>query len=292
MRLRILLVSVWLTAAAWAGIVDDVRTALSQNNFSAAESALNSYRGQQGVTAEYLEAYSWMGRAALQARNMTRRLPMRSRRRLRRVELLKKRSLDAEPHLPIALGAALEVQSQVLAARGQRTQAVALLQSALQTYGSTSIRARLQKNLNLLALTGKVAPALKEDEFLGAKLPLPSQLKGEPVLLFFWAHWCGDCKAEAPIITQLRSEFAGKGLQVIGPTRRYGYTAQAEHASRGRRVAIYRCGAASFLFRAARYAGADQRVQLRYLWGVDYADTGAAGSGRESGLVPSWGGAV
>ena len=149
------------------------------------------------------------------------------------MELLKKRSLDAEPHLPIALGAALEVQSQVLAARGQRTQAVALLQSALQTYGSTSIRARLQKNLNLLALTGKVAPALKGTEFLGAKLPLPSQLKGEPVLLFFWAHWCGDCKAEAPIITQLRSEFAGKGLQVIGPTRRYGYTAQVEHASPG-----------------------------------------------------------
>ena len=51
------------------------------------------------------------------------------------------------------------------------------------------------------------------------------------MLLFFWAHWCADCKAEAPIITQLRSEFAGKGLQVIGPTRFYGYTAQIEHAS-------------------------------------------------------------
>ena len=50
------------------------------------------------------------------------------------------------------------------------------------------------------------------------------------MLLFFWAHWCGDCKAEAPIITQLRSEFASKGLKVIGPTRFYGYTAQIEHA--------------------------------------------------------------
>jgi thiol-disulfide isomerase/thioredoxin len=231
MRLRILLVSVWLTAAAWAGIVDDVRIALSQNNFSAAEAALSSYRGQQGITPEYLEAYSWMGRAALDQRQYDQAAAYAKQTQTQAVELLKKRTLDAEPHLPIALGAAFEVQSQVLAARGQRTQAVALLQSALQTYGNTSIRARLQKNLNLLALTGKVAPALKGTEFLGAKLPLPDQLKGSPVLLFFWAHWCGDCKAEAPIITQLRSEFAGKGLQVIGPTRRYGYTAQIEHAS-------------------------------------------------------------
>ena len=71
------------------------------------------------------------------------------------LEQLKQRSLDAEPHLPIALGAALEVQSQVLAARGQRTQAMAVLQAALRTYGNTSIHDRLQKNLNLLSFQGK-----------------------------------------------------------------------------------------------------------------------------------------
>jgi thiol-disulfide isomerase/thioredoxin len=231
MRLRILLVSVLLTASAWAGIVDDVRIALMQNNFSAAESEMNSYRNQQGVTSEYLEAYSWMGRAALDQGQYDQAAAYAKQTRTLAVEQLKKRPLDADPHLPVALGAALEVECQVLAARGQRTQAIALLQSALRTYGTTSIHDRLQKNLNLLALQGKLAPALKSDEFLGAKLPLPEQLKGSPVLLFFWAHWCADCKAEAPIITQLRSEFAGKGLQVIGPTRFYGYTAQIEHAS-------------------------------------------------------------
>jgi thiol-disulfide isomerase/thioredoxin len=231
MRLRILLVSVALTVSAWAGIVDDVRIALMQNSFSSAESALNSYRNQQGVTAEYLEAYSWMGRAALDQGQYDQAAAYAKQTQTLAQELLKKRPLDAEPHLPIALGAALEVQSQVLAARGQRTQAVALLRSALLTYGNTSIHDRLQKNLNLLSFQGKVAPTLKADQFLGAKLPLPAQLKGSPVLLFFWAHWCADCKAEAPIITQLRSEFAGKGLQVIGPTRLYGYTAQVEHAS-------------------------------------------------------------
>jgi len=231
MRLRILLVSVLLTASAWAGIVEDVRLALMQNSFSAAESALNSYRNQQGVSSEYLEAYSWMGRAALDQGQYDQAAAYAKQTRTLAMEQLKKRPLDADPHLPVALGAALEVESQVLAARGQRTQAIALLQAALRSYGTTSIHDRLQKNLNLLSLQGKLAPALKSDEFLGAKLPLAAQLKGSPVLLFFWAHWCADCKAEAPIITQLRSEFAGKGLQVIGPTRFYGYTAQIEHAS-------------------------------------------------------------
>jgi thiol-disulfide isomerase/thioredoxin len=230
MRLRILLVSILLTASAWAGVVDDVLAALQQNNFSAAEAALNSYRGSQGVTPEYLEAYSWMGRAALQQHDYDRAAAYAKQTKTLTVEQLKLRPLDSDPHLATALGAAYEVEAQSLAARGQRTQAAAVLQTALRTYGNTSIRARLQKNLNLLSLQGKIAPALKSDELLGGKLPGAAALKGSPVLLFFWAHWCADCKAEAPIITQLRSEFAPKGLQVIGPTRLYGYTAQIEHA--------------------------------------------------------------
>lgn len=232
MRSRIFLVSILLAAsAAWAGIVDNVRFALAQNNFSAAEAALNSYRSQRGVDAEYVEAYSWLGRAAFDQGQYDQAAAYAKQTKALALEQLKQRPLDAEPHLPLALGAALEVQSQALVARGQQTQAIALLQGALRTYGSTSIHDRIQKNLNLLSFQGRLAPALKSDQSLGAALPPATQLRGSPVLLFFWAHWCGDCKAEAPIITQLRSEFAGKGLKVIGPTRFYGYTAQVEHAS-------------------------------------------------------------
>ena len=232
MRSRIFLVSVLLTtSAAWAGIVENVRTALAQNNFPAAEAQLSSYRNQQGANAEYLEAYSWLARSALDQGQYDQATAYAKQTKSLALDLLKQRRLDAEPHLPMALGAALEVESQAMAAQGHRTQAVAVLQSAVRTYGNTSIRARLQKNLNLLSLQGRAAPTLKSEQFLGAQLPPANQLLGSPVLLFFWAHWCGDCKAEAPIITQLRSEFAPKGLKVIGPTQLYGYTAQIEHAS-------------------------------------------------------------
>ena len=49
-------------------------------------------------------------------------------------------------------------------------------------------------------------------------------------MLFFWAHWCADCKAEGPILADLAREFGPKGFVVIAPTQRYGYTADDDHA--------------------------------------------------------------
>jgi thiol-disulfide isomerase/thioredoxin len=231
------LVALPLTIPSWAGIVEDVRTALAQNDFSAADQDLKSYAARNGVNGEYVEAYSWMARSALNNSQYDQAASYAKQAEALATDQLKHRSLDAEPHLPIGLGAAIEVQSQTLAARGERTQAIAVLQAALRTYGNTSIRARLQKNLNLLSFVGRPAPTLRQDQYLGAALPTAAKLKTSPTLLFFWAHWCGDCKAEAPIITQLRSEFAAKGLMVIGPTRLYGYTAQTENASPGDELA-------------------------------------------------------
>jgi thiol-disulfide isomerase/thioredoxin len=229
--LCVALVCLTLASSASADVVSDVRGAVAQNNLSAAQSVLSAYRTQRGVTPEYVEAYSWLARGALNQKQYDQATEYARQTKALVQDEVKQYPLDSEPHLPIALGAALEVQSQALAAQGQKTQAVVLLQTALRVYGTSSIRARLQKNVNLLEFQGMPAPALKSDESLGATLPPAAQLKGSPMLLFFWAHWCGDCKAEAPIITQLRTEFAPKGLKVIGPTRLYGYTAQEEHAS-------------------------------------------------------------
>lgn len=218
-----------LSSMLSAGVIEEVRGALANHQFSAADSLLKSYQSQHGVDSEYLEALSWMARGALasgqldQAQSYASRTETLCQQQLRRVKL------DSQPHMAIALGAALEVESQVLAKKEQQPQAVALLRNALAVYGKTSIGPRLQKNLNLLSLAGKPAPPLVVSQHLGPQPVSLAQLKGSPVLLFFWAHWCGDCKAEAPIIAQLRSEFAPKGLAVVGPTQLYGYAGQQDN---------------------------------------------------------------
>ena len=229
MRVRLAGFVVLVNLSAFAGIVDDVRVALAQNQFRSAESELNRYKRQRGVTPEYLEALSWMGRAALDREQYSQAEGYAKQAQALALQQLKTRQLDAEPHLAIALGAALEVQAQALAGHGQKAQGIALLRSALRTYGDTSIGARLHKNLNLLTFVGQPAPALRSQEFLGLPSASLALLKGKPVLLFFWAHWCGDCKGESPILTRLRSEF--QGLTIIAPTQRYGYGARGEDAS-------------------------------------------------------------
>jgi len=220
-----------LSTLSVAGIVEDVRTSLSQNNPAAAESQLHVYELEHGKTPEYLEALSWMARAALASSQLDHAADLAKQTESLTRQQLAHKSLDSDPHLAAALGAALEVEAQVLNAQGHHTEAVALLRRSIATYGKTSINSRLQKNLNLLSLVGQAAPPLQLTQYFGPKPASLAQLKGSPVLLFFWAHWCPDCKIEGPIIAKLLSEFGPKGLMVVAPTQFYGYAARGEDAS-------------------------------------------------------------
>jgi thiol-disulfide isomerase/thioredoxin len=229
MRWKLIVASLF-AAVAWADFVADVHVAVLKKNLPLAESLVQKYRAEHGVTPETLEALSWLGRGALAAKQFDQAESYAKETQRLSVAELKKRPLDAEPHLPTALGAAIEVRAQIMEEQGERAEAVAFLRKQLALYRNTSMQARLQKNINLLTLEGKIAPPLDEREFLGTK-PLPlSALKGSPVLVFFWAHWCPDCKQEVNILAQIEKEYQAKHLVIVAPTQRYGYTARGEEA--------------------------------------------------------------
>jgi thiol-disulfide isomerase/thioredoxin len=104
------------------------------------------------------------------------------------------------------------------------------LQREIEQYKGTSIIMRLNKNMNLLGLEGQPAFAIDSAEGLGPRTTLAA-LKGKPVVLFLWAHWCGDCKKQGPILEALVNKYKSSGITVIAPTQRFGYVERRKPAA-------------------------------------------------------------
>lgn len=212
-------------------LVPAVRQDIMANQSGRAAARIRSFETTYGATPEMLEALSWLGRGLLAAGKPADAMAAASRTQSLAERALGTRHVDSDPRLTTALGAAVEVQGQALAQEGGRAEAVAYLQAQLARYRDSSIRNRIQKNINLLSLEGKPAPAIEAREYLGSEPPDLAALKGHPVLLFFWAHWCPDCKAMGPIVAAAAAKFRARGLVVIAPTQRYGYIARGASAT-------------------------------------------------------------
>jgi thiol-disulfide isomerase/thioredoxin len=94
----------------------------------------------------------------------------------------------------------------------------------------------------LLAALGIEASELKPDKSGGSTArPLPpeivvtewidqkpvklAELRGQVVLLDFWAHWCGPCISTFPTLRAWHEKYKGKGLVILGVTN---FTGEAE----------------------------------------------------------------
>ncbi|MBI3665555.1 MAG: TlpA family protein disulfide reductase [Acidobacteria bacterium] len=233
-RLGVLLLVCWSAAllAQSGDIVSAVRKAAWAKDLPAIERQIAGLRAQiPGLTPAKLEALSWSARGASFAKNWDKAEAYARETLEGSRTLLKSRTLDADESLPIALGAAIEVLGAVEDARGDRGGAVEFLRAAHARYKGTSIEARIQKNILLLTLEGQPAPPIAAPQWVSAKPKSLDEMKGQVVLLFFWAHWCGDCKKQGPILDRIHSEYSGRALTIVGPTQLYGYVTRGETAT-------------------------------------------------------------
>lgn len=53
-----------------------------------------------------------------------------------------------------------------------------------------------------------------EHQFTDADFQAEVLQSGVPVLVDFWAPWCGPCQMMSPIVDELAKEFAGKNVKI------------------------------------------------------------------------------
>ncbi len=219
-RLMRHLIACMFSAAIFAApVLQDVRGKITAGDLAGAAAYAEDFKTANGENAEYVEAYSWLGRAALAFKDYPAALRYSSETRRIVNTLLKTEKLDGNNRLITALGASIEVKARAMAAKGKKKEATKELETEYSTQTILPLKTRIQKNINLLTMEGRPAPALDGKGF-----------NSKPTLLFLWAHWCGDCKSQATSMARITAKYKSRGLVVIAPTRRYGYTDKNDKA--------------------------------------------------------------
>lgn len=216
-------------------INNGIRNKLAAHDLLSAESILEVHRAKYGEDSSHLVGLSWLARGALLVGDGEKADRYAAAVRSRCADSLSHGTDLAKNHdVEIALGAAIEVAAQRLDHTRGKGAAAAFLRAELATLkGPVAFRSRLNKRLNMLTLVGSPAPELAIEDFVGDPPPTLASLRGKPVLLFVWAEFCGDCRAQSASVAQVQSRYGGRGLQTIALTRYYqADTARAREKAR------------------------------------------------------------
>jgi len=211
-------------APASAGeLARGIRFKLAAGDLRTGEAFAEDWRAEHGEDAEYLNGLGWLARGyQMLGDEVT---------ALRYVRELREKIPAETEELVVPLGAAIEVEGRILLAREGRGAALDFWRREAGRAHDPALRSRIWKNIDLVTLEGSPAPEIDFSDALGEAPASLAALRGRPVLLFFWAHWCGDCREQAPVVARLAAKYAPRGLAVIAPTRYYGRGAEGKEAN-------------------------------------------------------------
>ncbi|MFM9957998.1 MAG: TlpA family protein disulfide reductase [Phycisphaerales bacterium] len=72
-----------------------------------------------------------------------------------------------------------------------------------------------RKWAELQKLQGKRAPTLRTGDWVGPRRDM-SGLRGQIIVIDFWATWCGPCKAAIPKTNEIAETYRSRGVEVVG----------------------------------------------------------------------------
>jgi thiol-disulfide isomerase/thioredoxin len=139
--------------------------------------------------------------------------------------------VSADPQMEMsrvrAIGAYHSAYASVLQDAEGKEEAVTYLETQMED-ASDQLAQVLRPELTQMKLIGTEAPALNPNRSIG-EFPGLEEYRGKIVLVDFFAHWCGPCKASLPSLVELYEEMNEQGVEIVHVTQFYGsYESETE----------------------------------------------------------------